>query len=409
MSHAASLSILFVTRTPWQRDLGAARVFLELAEELRAEGHRVDKFSWEDAFPTSQTVPRSVLPGRLGRVFAALAAGRDFSVRAREHIRQHGNRYDVIDANHTDLAFPKADLRFSGLLVARSVAFVPTYKEFLDWSKARWKDPHPLKSLLNRALFYPQQRQNLRNWPRALGAADLINLSSKYDEEWGRDRLGYGDKVIYFPFGLSEGRALRLAGQAASAAERLAQSRIAFIGTWNLRKGSRDWPLIAGSVLRHLPQAKFRFLGTGMSSEVVLRDFPDALRGSIEVVPQYDSEKLPELLAEATIGAFPGYLESFGFGVLEKLAAGLPVALYDAPGPRDMAQFLETPTTVECGDASQLAAKIVELLTLDLASYERHSRDALRASTHFRWNAIARGTADVYARHLSVPSRQDQR
>jgi len=43
--------ILMVIHTPWTPNLGGPRVQLELADELRAMGHEVEKFSYEDAFP----------------------------------------------------------------------------------------------------------------------------------------------------------------------------------------------------------------------------------------------------------------------------------------------------------------------------------------------------------------------
>src|SRR6202022_4574344 len=123
----------------------------------------------------------------------------------------------------------------------------------------------------------------------------------------------------------SEARAQAFRDSRASASERLAARTVAFIGTWNSRKGARDWPLIVRRVLHRLPDTRFLFRGTDMEPFAVLRDFPPNDRGSIEVSTRFDSSDLPRLLSQVTVGAFPGYLEGFGFAVLEKLAAGLPV------------------------------------------------------------------------------------
>jgi hypothetical protein len=47
------LNILMVLHMPWNRNLGGARVQLELAEEFQALGHNVEKFDYYDAFSSS--------------------------------------------------------------------------------------------------------------------------------------------------------------------------------------------------------------------------------------------------------------------------------------------------------------------------------------------------------------------
>ena len=187
--------------------------------------------------------------------------------------------------------------------------------------------------------------------------ADLINVDED-DLAALRDEMGYGGKVVMFPFGLSEERRLAFLRERAPAAQRRAGRTAAFIGTWNSRKGARDWPAIAAGVRERVPDARFLLLGTGLAPERVLRDFPPELRAAVEVVPSYDSDALPALLAPAAAGAFPGHLEGFGFAVLEKLAAGLPTVAYDAPGPRDSMARLAEPATVPAGDTGAFAARL---------------------------------------------------
>src|SRR5438045_7481646 len=46
-----SLRILGIVNLPWDPRLGAARVWLELSEQWKKSGHKVDKFCLSDAFP----------------------------------------------------------------------------------------------------------------------------------------------------------------------------------------------------------------------------------------------------------------------------------------------------------------------------------------------------------------------
>jgi glycosyltransferase involved in cell wall biosynthesis len=392
---APPMRFLLVTNTPWSRDLGAARVYVELAEELASLGHYVEKFSWEDAFPSDPGAPAVSRHGRASRLLSVLSGSRNFSLRARAFVRSHAHRFDVIDAGHTELPYPKADLRFAGLLVARSVALTPAYRRFELEAARRWREPWSARRFVHSAMFYPRRSRHLRSWRKALYHADLINVSNQDD----RDELaglGFGGKVMCFPFGLSEARAQAFRDSLASASERLAARTVVFIGTWNSRKGARDWPLIVRRVLHQLPDTRFLFLGTDMEPPAVLRDFPPCDRGSIEVSTRFDSAELPRLLSQVTVGAFPGYLEGFGFAVLEKLAAGLPVVAYDAPGPREMLRHQVLPTTVPVGDTEGFARLLVELLTLDAERYGRYSLDSMAVAARFRWRAIAQQTAETY-------------
>src|ERR1700674_1205256 len=132
-----SLRILMVIHTHWTRDLGAPRVQLELAEEMRALGHQVDKFSYEDAFPRL-AAPRGRAGAFAARLRAYLASNLSFAERAAAYVRAHAGRFDAIDAHQTDLPFPKRRLGFAGLLVARSVGLIPAYQEFERFAAARW-------------------------------------------------------------------------------------------------------------------------------------------------------------------------------------------------------------------------------------------------------------------------------
>ncbi len=395
MSAPRRLRILMVIHTRWSRDLGAPRVQLELAEELRGLGHQVEKFSYEDAFP-GFAAPPARPGGFAARLRAYLASNLSFADRAAAHVRAHAGRFDVIDANQTDLPFPKRRLGFSGLLVARSVGLIPAYQEFERFAAARWPEPSSPRRLARRLLTVAGHRRRLRDVARSFRCADLINVSNGDDLRTVAAAMGFGAKVMMFPFGLSAARRTAFQERRRSVADRLAARTVAFIGAWNSRKGAKDWPRIVERVLARLPGTRFLMLGTGHTAEYVLRDFPPGLRQAVAVVTGYGSDELPDLLAPATVGAFPGYLEGFGFSVLEQLAAGLPVAAYDAPGPREMMRRLASPSTVAPGDAAGLADLLVELLTLPAERYAERSADSTRVAAGFSWQEIGRATSDAY-------------
>ena len=227
--------------------------------------------------------------------------------------------------------------------------------------------------------------------------ADLVNVSNDDDVEF-LTRAGISrEKVVVFPFGLSAARLSELARKSPSTEI----GRVAFVGTFDWRKGAADVPRIVERVVHDAPGTRFRLLGTsGMFSTAadVRRCFSRDLRRYVEVVPTYDPAELPDLLADCTLGFFPSYLEGFGFAVLEMLAASLPVVAYDVPGPR---MILDPESLVAPGDVDAMAARIVALMG-DPVALADSQLAARRRAEQFRWEDIAVSTATVYEQRLAL-------
>jgi glycosyltransferase involved in cell wall biosynthesis len=119
----------------------------------------------------------------------------------------------------------------------------------------------------------------------------------------------------------------------------------------------------------------------------------------------FENTDLPKLLARATVGAFPGYLEAFGFSVLEKLAAGLPTVTYDAPGPREMMRHHALCPMSPPGDLQGFSAELAGALSLSPERYREVSDESRRVASLFRWEEIARETVELYARRLQEERR----
>ena len=385
---SAPLRILAVVNLNWDARLGAIRVWLELAEQWRAAGHTVDQYCLSDAFPR-ETKSR---PGYALRqvLFARHAAA---------YIREHGHKYDVIDALVGTLPFSKKNLRYRGLLVARSVGLYRLYERF-EQRAAREAPPADRGKLIGR-IYYPLiRRRTLRDSDRSVVHADLINVPNEEEAVCLRDEMDCGGRVAVLPYGLAPDRAEALAAAAQSAAARRAAQRVCFIGMWGPRKGSRDWARIIGAVREAAPAARFRFLGTMVAAEEIKSALgPEAAR-ELEVIPDYNPDELPAHLADCTVGAFPSYVEGFGLAVIEKLAAGLPTVAYDTAGPRDILRPLPPSWLVPPGDVAGFASSVAGLLNASEQEYREAAAASLRVASGFSWTDIARDTIDLYDRKL---------
>jgi glycosyltransferase involved in cell wall biosynthesis len=381
------MRILTIVDLPWDARLGAVRILMEMTRPWQAAGHEVAHYCSGDAFPDkTSSAPRSAWR-RLR-----------FPQKAAAFVRKNAARFDVIDAIVGTLAVPKTRLNFNGLLVARSIGSHRLYRDFETMARERWPDnsarPARTGTISGRIFYTFLQRQLFRNAEKALQYCDLINVPNEIELE----SLGRTKPVMIQPYGLSQKWLLNEA--TASSDPRLAQQKISVIGMWSLRKGARDWGEIIRRVRAGVPNARFKFLGTMTDNERVMLDLEVSPCDWIEIVPEYQPDELPNLLANTTVGAFPSYAEGFGLGLLEQLAAGIPTVAYDAPGPRSILRSTLPELLVPVGDVEKLSKTLIGILSLDRARYRHLVGQCQQTASGFSWPVIARETVAQYETHL---------
>lgn len=382
------IQILMILHMPWDRNLGGSRVQLELADEFRKMGHRVEKFDINDAFPNGQF-------SRLSQFTRP-----SFSSKAKDFVLANGHRFDIIDAHQGNLPFTKEELKFNGLLVARSVGLYAFCEEYSRLEQQKWPRTKKGNLIANTMRSWRQMRER-PHYLHSLKTCNLINLPNEDEKIYIQEHWGLGDKCAVFPFGLSEKRQQAFTQAIQSTSVRLNNQQVAFIGYWGQRKGSRDWAEILQRTKAKIPDVSFKFLGTGLSAKEVLQDLNFPPSDWIEVIPEYDSDELPSLLSGATVGAFPSYMEGFGFAVLEKIACGLPTVAYDIPGPREMLKHVDPSLMLPVGDIDAFVEKLVRILRLEKEDYNQLSKQCLEVSKRFSWPKIAVDQIQLYSEYYS--------
>jgi glycosyltransferase involved in cell wall biosynthesis len=381
------MRILMVQMTPWDRRLGGSRVQLELAEAMQASGHTVDHFAFEDAFPNASE-------GRLAELFRP-----HFARYAERYVQANGSRYDVVDALDGTISVPKDSLRFDGLLVARSIGLRAVYRDALrDSTKRFWSGRSRGKPGIRQIRDWRSHQADLLS-NRSVRHADLVNVCNRDEVTYLVEKLGVpAQRVVRLPFGLDETRRASFAARRSDLATRTPE--VAFVGSWEWRKGTLEWPHIIRAIHARRPEVRFRLLGTGVPAARVLDELGCVGDPRVVVIPTYASEDLPDLLSRATVGMFPSHIEGFGFGVLEMLAAGLPVVAYDAPGQREMLTALDRTLLTPVGDPIAIADRALDLL-FDDTERARLSAAGADVADGLRWSDIASQTIEVYEAHLS--------
>lgn len=368
------MRILFATVPPVDRPYGGSKPAVELASEL-------ERLGWEaDVLSLSTELPGDTASTRRARA--------EF---LRDLIRSRGREYDVVDFDHEYLPYPRSDFPEETLLVARSVLLCQQV------AARAFPKPPSLRGAVGAVTKGAGRRSDRAEMSafadRTVREADLVNVSNDDDAELLARRGVPSERIVVLPYGLS---AERRAAFDALTPGRPHAGVVAFVGTFDWRKGAADLPAIVAGAVAELPGTRFRLLGTrGMfrTAGDVLARFPRRLRPHVEVAPFYAADELPGLLSDCAAGVFPSYLEGFPFGVLEMLAASLPVVAYDAPGAP---MLLPQTWLAEPGDTAATARKLAGLLG-DEEELQAARSEARARSREFDWASIAARTRDEYA------------
>jgi glycosyltransferase involved in cell wall biosynthesis len=367
------MNVLIVTNYRRGKSAGGPQVNHMIARHLEAVGHQVDFYSFEDAFSR-----RNKFVQYMGTAL--------FPFKAIRAVRRMETQYDLIQADQGTLPASKAYLKTNAVVVYHSHGFHYFQKEYGNRAPSRNETQG---SLLGRVASYVSHKLTNPDVliDKCIREADVISAMNR--DEYAFARFHYPDKkVVLKPNGLTAARMHRLREAGREAADKLERPTVGFIGVWNPRKGALDLPEIFQAIRRRHPDVRFHLMGTGRSADVVLDDFPPSLRQAIDVTPSYAYDELPHLLRDVTVGLLPSYIEGFGLAVLEMLAASIPTAAYDVPGPRDMLGRLSANVMTPPGDTERMADTLNTLLDASMTDYQRLARQCVEVAQGFQWKDI---------------------
>ncbi len=114
---------------------------------------------------------------------------------------------------------------------------------------------------------------------------------------------------------------------------------------------------------------------------------------------EIDKPTKTALLREASLLVCPSIHENFGNVVVEAMASGCRALVTETVGAADAVQELQGGWVVP-NDAAKIGAGVREALQTPIQDSERADLSA-RTLARFSWNAVAKRTADLYARAVS--------
>ncbi|WP_018479263.1 glycosyltransferase family 4 protein [Pontibacter roseus] len=354
--------------------LGASKHKMEQAKALEKLGWYTSLFDYRDL-------------GLTEKCFGSMSYRELYSAALKEFLIENASQYDVVLYECDTLPYPRSLFPEKPLFIASPALLFYHFQTI--------KYPLNIKNRVRKFLYGLISNTQTKHHALTLYTlqqADVVQVQNICDKAVLEQHGFAAEKLITVPCGLTAERKALL-NQVENYNE--AAPCVAFIGTFDFRKGAVDFPKIVAKVIDQVPECTFRFLGTrGMlvNAQQVLDFFPKKLWASISVTPTFSPEELPYLLSNCQVGMFPSYIESFGIGVLEMMAAGIPVVCYSSPGPSD---FVPDSLLIKPGDTNQFASRLIDLLRFP-EERQKYSQVVLSIAEHYDWDRIGLGVARVY-------------
>ncbi|MBT0812298.1 glycosyltransferase family 4 protein [Litoribacter ruber] len=375
------MKIAFCSRGKFSLEKGSTKNRIELSESLRSLG-------WDTVLVDKQVLGI----GTEGKVQESV-----HSTALKEFLLDNNDSFDVVLYEYDSLPFERNIFNKQTLFVARPAIL----GYHLPLTKFKYNFRTKIAKIIKSFLGHENKHQELLYQKKinfCLNQADLIQVQNRKDCSMLVSKNHSPEKIIVVPNGITPERISEFGIRRT----KNQNTTIAFVGTFDFRKGAMDFPVLYEKVKEKFPLLKLKLLGTsGMfySEKQVLQFFPKHFRNDIEVVPIFQANELPELLNDCDIGVFPSFLESFGFGALEMMCAGLPVIAYDSPGPSD---FILPDLLVPTGDINALIEKVIALLK-DKALLKQKAKQARETVVkNYCWDDIAKEVDYLYRKHLDL-------
>ena len=353
---------------PDDRIGGMSRTMYCTGDELVRAGHHVDylfheSFTWK--------VPRQVW--RYARTWEALSI-----IRRRWRA---GERWDVIEMHEPlALAYGLARTRdrslpplviFSYGIEARSYAAMRQYRADKG-IRFRFRSRITSRALVAQAEL-------------ALRCADHVICSSREDAEYvvahsglSASRVTLHHSGVEQPF-LDAGSEPRAPGRRG----------LLFVGSWIERKGILDLVPAVARVLAERAEVNFTVAGCNCPADNVKKEFPDALRSRVRVIPRMTStEELVGVYRDHSILVLPSYFEGQPLVMIEAAALGLAIVTTPICGMRDFIDAGVHGLFCPVGDRERLADAMLELVANPHLAERMGERARQRAQEH-TWRAAA--------------------
>ncbi len=231
----------------------------------------------------------------------------------------------------------------------------------------------------------------------AVARGAFVHTPSRYVADEVVELLGVpADRVVAVAHGTPATSGDPDRGRAAAGAERY----VLAVGTIEPRKAYPDLVRAFGPLAAADPELRLVVAGRrGWGSDafaVALAELPPDVRRRVRATGWLSDGERDDLLAGASVLAYPSRYEGFGLPPLEAMAAGVPVVASDAGSLPEVVGAAATLFPV--GDVDALAGSLAAALALDGPVREAVVAAGRAHAATFTWGACAAGLAALYER-----------
>lgn len=173
------------------------------------------------------------------------------------------------------------------------------------------------------------------------------------------------------------------------------EERVAFTGSWILRKGVDKVARVMTNLLTRYPALHFDVYGTWWARDPVLKSFPPQVHAQITVYPELSNGEMAEALARAKVFFFPSQYESFGIALAEAMACGC-AAVTTPTGFGAELQSMKEALLCDFNDLERMEQSISQLLK-DNELRQDIACEGWKRARSLRWDASVNKLEDIYS------------
>jgi glycosyltransferase involved in cell wall biosynthesis len=207
------------------------------------------------------------------------------------------------------------------------------------------------KVSLKTRLLFPLWR--LRVCDKGLKNAEKLLLINSDDKQYVKAKYNRKDEDIY----LFKNGIIHIAPEMLYNTD--TNFTIVFNGSWISRKGTHVLIKAAEYIYKQKINVNYLLIGTSLTEEIVLGDWPEYLKPQVKVVPHFNPDTEVAFLNSASLFVLPSYAEGQPLSLLQAMEAGKCCITTNCCGQKDIIKNEVTGLLFEPGDYLKLAELIV--------------------------------------------------
>lgn len=228
---------------------------------------------------------------------------------------------------------------------------------------------------------------NLRHCDLGFQKASLVLLSNQQDANFAKQYYGQsGERYYVFQNGVNP-------AQIDEQVQPKNKCTILFLASWLKRKGNNTLVEAADILSKSGLQLNWLLAATGLEEEKVLKDWPNELKSSVEVIPFYSPNIEESIFARSNVFILPSVFEGQCLSLLQAMETGRCCITTNCCGQLDLIQHDYNGLLYEPGDAQKLASLIEQCVTNESLRI-RLGKNAKNSVKGRSWESVSAAVVD---------------